>query len=165
MKSQLRIAFLHGFESKEVSDKTKYLDDNFICYHPKMDYNNPNLFEIIYHELYEFKPDYIVGSSMGGWYAYCYSTLLNVPSILFNPAMHGRPIEVPVIQGQYKPIHHVILGEFDDVLDYKDTLMWFYIKKTDEHVNYDVQLEPMEHRTPIEIFKKYMIIYALHETY
>ena len=83
----MRVAFFHGLESPAISDKTVALEKLFdYVYDPAMDYKDSGLFNKVLAEVKKQKIDLLIGSSMGGWFAYCISTLTGIPTLLFNPA-------------------------------------------------------------------------------
>lgn len=150
---ELRIAFLHGLESPHISDKTEFLNKEFsFVYAPQMDYHDPNLFEKTLKEIQENKIDLIVGSSMGGWFAYCLSTITNIPTLLFNPALHSRSFNPQISIGSFLPEQTLVLGIHDDLIKPADTVDYLAEKK----IKGQIFLEENGHRTPIDIFMKYV---------
>lgn len=150
----MRVAFFHGLESPAKSDKTEYLEDTFdFVYAPPMDYKNPNLFNEVYKEIQSQKFDLLLGSSMGGWFAYNLSTLTGIRSILFNPAVHSRSFDPNVRHGNIKSKQIIVLGKNDDVIDPNKTIEWF---KKDGIGSFVFKFENNNHRTPVEVFSKYV---------
>lgn len=150
---ELKIAFLHGLESAPISDKTDFLHKNFTSvYAPAIDYHNPNAFTEIYNHIKENPVDLLVGSSMGGWFAYNLSTLLGTPTLLFNPALHSRSIEPPVLNGDIQIHHNIVLGMRDDVIKESDTVDYLH----NNNIGSLVFFEDIGHRTPINVFEKYV---------
>jgi len=149
-----RIAFFHGLESQAVSDKTAYLNENFNnVYAPPMDYKDPALFTQVLAQVRSKRIDLLIGSSMGGYFAYCISTLTGIPTIQFNPAITGRSMEPKVSFGKAASNHIVVLGKNDDVIDPHNTIKWF---KENGKGNFSFNWESNGHRTPLDIFKKYV---------
>jgi hypothetical protein len=149
-----RIAFFHGLESLAVSDKTEYLNARFKnVYAPSMDYKDPTLFDRVLEEVKSRKIDLLIGSSMGGYFAYCISTLTGIPTIQFNPAIAKRSMEPVASLGEAASLHIVVLGKGDDVVIPYDTVDWF---KEKGKGFYSFNWETNGHRTPIDIFKKYV---------
>jgi len=62
-----RILFLHGLESSNICDKTKFLSDRSILCAPKINYRDEDLQYQMTFLVESFKPDLIIGSSMGGY--------------------------------------------------------------------------------------------------
>ena len=153
----MKVAFFHGFESPAISDKTEYLDKAFgEVYAPEMNYYKPGLFNEVLQEVKKRKIDLLTGSSMGGWFAYCISTLTGIPAILFNPAVHSRPVEPSVQIGGARAKHTVVLGKNDDVIDPEKTIEWF---KENGVGSFVYKMESNNHRTPVNIFRKYLSVY------
>lgn len=148
----MKALFLHGLESKPKNQKSEFLA-KFDAQCPAMDYRSPGLFNEILTKIQNDRPEVLIGSSMGGWFAYCLSTITGIPTILFNPAVHSRSME-PVVQiGSMQANHTVILGRKDDLINPEETLEW--IKKNPGH--FKVNFENNGHQTPINIFKKYVL--------
>ena len=90
----------------------------------------------------------IIGSSMGGYFAYALASHTGIPVLLFNPALHNRSFEVEgVHSGEFKPEGKVILGKKDNVIDPSIT------KAMLKNSNLEIEeIEEMEHRVPLDIF-------------
>jgi predicted esterase YcpF (UPF0227 family) len=156
----MKVAFFHGLESSAVSDKTEYLTKTFTdVYAPEMDYTKSGLFAEVLAEVKKRKIDLLIGSSMGGWFAYCISTLTGIPTLLFNPAVQGRSMEPNVMRGSTRTNHTIVLGKRDNVIDYQKTKNWFM---TDGVGTFTYHMEANGHRTPIGIFKKYVSLNENH---
>ena len=90
----MKIAYLHGLESyiDPSSSKMIWLKDNFDpVFTPTINYNNKESFTIITAHIKKQKPDYTIGSSMGGYFAYFIGATLGIKTILFNPV--GSPFD------------------------------------------------------------------------
>ena len=97
---------------------------------------------------------------MGGWFAYCISTLTGIPTILFNPAVHSRSAEPSVHLGSSRANHIVVLGKHDDIIDPQKTKNWF---KSEGVGSFNYKMESNDHRTPLGIFRKYLSVYEQAE--
>ena len=150
----MNIAYFHGLESTSPSDKSRYLEKNFpVAYTPLMDYKNPGTFDEVFSEVKSRNIDFLVGSSMGGWFAYCISTLTGIPTLLFNPGMQGRSIE-PIVQlGNTKSKHTIILGKSDTVINPQKTVEWINKNGVGK---FTTHFEKIGHRTPMDIFRKWI---------
>jgi hypothetical protein len=157
----MKVAFFHGLESDHPSDKTHSLEKKFdeVLALP-MDYKNPSLFDNTLNAVKAFKPDLLIGSSMGGWFAYCISTLTGIPTLLFNPAVHSRSIEPEVRLGKFKSEHTVVFGRADQVIDPSRSMNWFDKKGIG---SFDFNYESNAHRTPINIFNKWVNSMKINE--
>ena len=117
----MKIAYLHGLESSIdiFSVKITWLKENFDqIYTPTIKYQNKESFASITAHIKKQSPDYIVGSSMGGYFAYLIGATLGIPTILFNPAVIGRSFDPVVDDSNLKvTTHNVFLGKTDEVID------------------------------------------------
>jgi len=148
-----RVAFFHGMESKPVSEKNRVLESGFsFVYAPPMNYRDPSLFTEVLNQVKESNIELLIGSSMGGWFAYCISTLTGIPTLLFNPALHSRQFDPQIELGEVKSHHTVILGRHDRIIDPVTSLQWLAENK----VNSSSWYVEMEHRIPIEVFEKWV---------
>lgn len=122
----MKIAYLHGLESNNVGPKNDWLRTIASdVYDPKIDYRKKGIYQKILKEVKDFAPDIIIGSSMGGYFAYKISKTLSIPALLFNPALHSRSIQ-PDMTGEKSawnnPRTHIVFGKKDDVVDPQTTL-------------------------------------------
>jgi hypothetical protein len=150
----MRIAFFHGLESPHRSEKNDLLEATFEhVYAPPMDYTDPKLFEQVLREVKDQQIDLLIGSSMGGWFAYCISTLTGIPTLLFNPAVQGRSIEPAVRRRPDLSVHTLVLGKTDDIINPQKTIEWL---KANEAGLVELNWEFHGHRIPIESFTKWV---------
>ena len=116
----MKIAYLHGLESSNdpKSPKIIWLNNNFDpVYTPSIKYHNKESFTSITAHIKKQNPDYIIGSSMGGYFAYLIGATLGIPTILFNPAVIGRSFDPVVDDSNLKETsHNVFLGKTDEVI-------------------------------------------------
>ena len=151
----MRIAFLHGLESPAISDKTDFLHANHDAYCPALDYTNKEVFNKTLEEIKEFKPDFISGSSMGGYLAFAISSNTGIPCLLFNPALHSRTIDLELPIGEHKFKSMFVLGKEDDIINPEKTIRTLGDKKFIHSISaFGLSFEEMGHRIPIEIFEK-----------
>jgi len=150
----MNIAFFHGLESLSITDKSEYLYRKFPnAYAPTIDYHNPTAFDEVLKQVKDRKIDLLAGSSMGGWFAYCISTLTGIPTVLFNPAVQGRSFEPAVKIGSKPAAHQIVLGKRDNIINPIKTIEWF---KTNGIGTPKFNWESNDHRTPLDIFQKYI---------
>lgn len=152
----MRVAYLHGLEAPHKTVKNEYLSETFeFVYDPPMNYRDLGLFGEVMQGIKKHKIDLIIGSSMGGYFAHRISTLTGIPVLLFNPAVVGRSYQpiVPKI-GELHADHTIVLGKQDDVILPTLSLDYFEEWGADPAKIYIEQ--EMGHRTPLEVFKKYV---------
>jgi hypothetical protein len=119
-----------------------------------MDYKDPEIFNRVLKHLQENPVDLLIGSSMGGYFAYCLSTILGTRTLLFNPAVHSRPLE-PIVQlGGKESNHLIVLGNTDTIITPKETELFF-----NDVSGVNIIREDIGHTVPIEVFKKYIRLY------
>ena len=157
-----RVLYLHGLESSNVCDKVDFLKEVSDCYAPAMNYADPYIEDLLLKMVRAFKPDVIIGSSMGGITALLLGNYFGISTVAFNPAIHSRSFDPefdklnnadPTLG--FTPV--VILGMEDDVINpliTKEILDDAFIECVIEDV------EGMGHRIPItnfvHIYNKYV---------
>jgi len=153
--------YLHGLESPAGGPKVDFLEsiaDKVFA--PQIDYRNLNSFKSlldIAKKLYP--PDLIIGSSMGGYFADALGSHLGVDVLLFNPALHSRPIEpIGVTYGDNKWKRNFVVGMEDSVIDPKRTKAYKNLPDS------WTEIKGMGHRISIEIFKDIYNKVILNET-
>ena len=154
----MKIAWLHGLESKPDKDRNNLMNSYFDeFYAPHIDYKRDKdiIFDKTLKEIKDFNPDVIAGSSMGAWMAFHIGNNLNIPTLLFNPALSDRSLDVRYKTGNSKPLHTIVLGNQDIVVPPDETIEWLKNNKNNVKVSY----ENIGHRIPFVVFKKYMRIY------
>lgn len=153
----MKVAFFHGLESSHISDKSIFLKENFeVAYCPDMDYNDKDIYEKQLKYIKENDFDLLIGSSMGGWFAYCLSLDTGIDTILFNPAFNR--LQFTENLGKNIVNQTIILGKYDDVINPLISKKYIY---TNGIGNFNVFDEDIEHRIPEEIFKKYLKKYII----
>jgi uncharacterized protein len=149
-----RVLYLHGLESSNVCEKVDFLRERANVLAPSIDYNNPNLENELMYMVFSFEPDLIIGSSMGGHVGLMLANYYNIDAIVFNPAIHSRPIELKLDKLEarepsfnFQPV--VVLGLEDDVINplitkeiLDDALFYCDIE----------EVEALGHRIPFDVF-------------
>lgn len=144
----MNVWYLHGLESAVGGPKVDFLYNKADkVYAPEMDYNFHGMFEGLLKLAKYNKPDLIIGSSMGGYFADALGSHLGVEVLLFNPALHSRPMEPEgVTYGETNWERNFVVGTKDTVIDPKATLVYKDIAKS------YTEIEGMEHRTSLNVF-------------
>mgnify|MGYP003648820431 CR=1 FL=1 len=149
-----KILYLHGLESKQGGEKVGFLAGQAYVYAPAMDYREEDLHGKVHNMIMKFKPDLLIGSSMGGYVAHEFAKAFNLPAILLNPALHSRSFEPDLdtfilsYDTSFQEHQIVVLGKEDKVID---------PKRTKEMLQGDnrfiiEEVEEMGHRTKLDIF-------------
>ena len=150
-----RIIYFHGLESGQGGEKVDFLAKKYQVVAPEMDYYNPNLFQEMLDLVRDIEPDLIIGSSMGGYFAYMIATHTKTPVVLLNPALHSREFEPQgVYEGLNEVIGTLIMGAQDEVIDPVKTAK--LLKKAIEKGQLRSYLRDHGHRTPLKIFEDYL---------
>jgi esterase/lipase len=156
-----RIMYLHGLESSNVCEKVDFLREHAEVLAPSIDYNNPNIEEELMDMVELFQPDWIIGSSMGGYVTLLLANHFNIKCIVFNPALHSRPMEpnlpslsLDEITFGLNPL--VVLGLEDDVIDPKVTVK--LLEESEIDVTYEMY-PFLGHRIPFDVFTNMYGIY------
>lgn len=150
-----RVIYFHGLESAQGGEKVDFLAKKYITIAPNMQYNDPDLFNEMLDLVRDFEPDILVGSSMGGYFAYMIATHTNTPVILFNPAMHHRSFEPDnVTSGQHDVVGAIINGTNDTVIDPIQTTQMLRESIAKGQLRYYTR--DHGHRTPLNVFTDYL---------
>ena len=145
----MNVWYLHGLESTYGGPKVDYLCENADkVFAPKMDYNHPEMFSSLLKMAKYNKPDLIIGSSMGGYFADALGSHLDVEVLLFNPALHSRTLEPEgVTYGETNWKRNFVVGTEDKIVDPKATRVFKDLAKS------WTEVEGMGHRTDLNTFK------------
>lgn len=153
----MKIVYLHGLDSNNLGSKNEWLKSISELCDPLIDYREKCIYQKLKSQISVFNPDIIIGSSMGGYFAYNFAKELNIDSILFNPALHSRSFE-PDMTGlnktNFKPKMHFILGQKDKIINPIKTIE---IIKNENNKNFNYTLLSHGHDTSLELFKKEII--------
>lgn len=153
--------YLHGLESPAGGPKVEFLEsiaDKVFA--PQMDYRNLNSFKSLLDIANKSNPpDLIIGSSMGGYFADALGSHLGVEVLLFNPALHSRPIEpIGVTYGNTNWKRNFVIGTEDNIIDPKRTRVYKDLAHS------WTEVKGMGHRISIEVFKDIYKKVILNET-
>ena len=145
----MNVWYLHGLESTVGGPKVDFLYENADkVFAPKMNYNEPEMFNSLLKLAKYNKPDLIIGSSMGGYFADALGSHLDVEVVLFNPALHSRTMEPEgVTYGESNWDRNFVVGTEDKVIDPNATLVYKDIAKS------YTEVKGMGHRTSLSVFK------------
>ena len=120
----MKIVYLHGLESNvdQKDPKIIFLNNNFDeVFTPSINYKDKNTFAKLFSKIKAINPDLIVGSSMGGYFAYLIGSKLSIETVLFNPAVVGRAFDPIVDDTNLSGVrHNIFLGKSDNVISGKD---------------------------------------------
>tara|TARA_R110000803_G_scaffold206423_2_gene273658 strand:- start:84 stop:551 length:468 start_codon:yes stop_codon:yes gene_type:complete len=155
MNDKKRAVYLHGLESSQGGKKVEHMRLDHNVYAPNMDYKQPGLFEKTLEKVKELQPKLLIGSSMGGYFAYQIATHTGIPVLLFNPALHSRGFQpTGVTTGSHIVKGEIVLGRSDKVIPPWKTLR--ILKQAIEAGELVVHKESYGHRTPFNKFIAYL---------
>ena len=145
------VIYFHGLESKPGGIKVEFLDNTVdIVEAPAMDYTQKGIFNEWLEYVKTEKPNLIIGSSMGGYFALALASHTGIPVLVFNPAIHSRTFEIDELRsGKERVKGLVVLGDNDDIVDPSKT---FSILKGNWN-DLEIHIEKgMGHRIPLSVF-------------
>ena len=167
MEDQLKIIYLHGFNSSSESKKSKILD-SFLEGNKLINLESPNLetsprkairqIEKIIKE----SPDRVslIGSSLGGLYATFLADTYSLKSVTINPVVKKHISGMKDLVGIHKKFHAEEEYEFS-MKDYSD-LNKFGIDNLKEPLNHlsliKMSDEVLDHKMTFEYFSKSYIL-------
>ena len=148
-----KILYLHGLESSNVGDKVDFLKERAEVLAPKINYQDESIEEQLMYMVENFKPDFIIGSSMGGYVGSLLANYYGIQNLLYNPAIHSRSIEPKLDkliaeQPNYFIDFNIVFGKNDDVIDPEVSKEILF--ESEAHVNFD-EVE-MGHRVNYGVF-------------
>lgn len=126
----MNILYIHGWKSSPNAERLRFLESKgHQTFALHLDYETEtNTFEILKQYAIDNEIDFIVGSSAGGYIGYWLGQFLNIPQLLFNPAVAKRSIEEDVpykIEENFDLKSWVILGMRDDTVPHEGSLSFF----------------------------------------
>lgn len=126
----MKILYIHGLNSFPHPERLTVLEqkghETFALH---LDYENePNTYEILKTYALDNKVDFIIGSSAGGYIGYWLGQALEIPQLLFNPAVGMRSIKQDIgydIPEKESLKSWVAIGKQDDTVSPQSTLDFF----------------------------------------
>ncbi|MFV0164595.1 hypothetical protein OBK04_13205 [Empedobacter falsenii] len=121
----MKFAYLHGYQGSVTDEKRAYLDSLGDCFAPSIDYDNATT--LVQDLIAQFKKEpieFIAGTSLGGMLSYYLGLVLNIPVLMFNPAVIAIERLQPFLPEQLLkaiPIKQnlIFTGLQDDVIEPK----------------------------------------------
>lgn len=125
----MNLLYLHGLDSRPNAEKIAILESaGHAVTAPHIDYRafvgDLTLFRDLEKTIVDNDIETIVGSSFGGYMGFFLSEKLIIPAVLFNPALHLRNIDVPIITRDTDTEKTIFLGTYDDVIVAQETKEW-----------------------------------------
>lgn len=147
--------YIHGLDGFLSDEKRTILSKYTQVVAPILEFRaNPGAYYDVLSIAKEEKVDIIIGTSMGGCMAYHLSLHLNVPALLFNPALPFRSvgINLPAQDKVRSSYLRVIIGGQDDIIDPIQNVAWL---ATHEKGEMDIRwTNTLGHRIPTDVFEE-----------
>jgi hypothetical protein len=152
-----KVLYLHGLDSHPAPEKVNVFKDfGYEPIAPHLFYReDPEVILKIEALIETHQPEWITGSSLGGYTAFWMGLKYGLPSLLFNPALAFRTKDPGLIQVPEKlnvVNRLIILGLNDDVVLPQHTLNWLeenHYKEGSSLLHYD----GLGHQIPLNVFK------------
>ena len=148
----MKIFYLHGLESTNQSSKVDFMRSLGHDVHAEyMDYRKVlDLYKKTLNSIKDFRPDMMVGSSMGGYFAYHLGTHYKTNLLLLNPALPNRSFDPTILpDGIEKSKMWALIGKNDDLVDPVAN------EKILKGAGAVVSIGDHEHRTPTVVFEPF----------
>jgi hypothetical protein len=154
--NKAKILYLHGLESPQGGEKVDFLSKKAFVHAPEVDYTRNDIFPFLIQIVEDFKPDLIIGSSMGGYAAYILGSLYKISVLAYNPAVQGRKFNpnFPEFSKYHTPDNiTIVIGEKDNIINGQRTLDWLKDHIGSKYMDCKIErIKDMGHRVPLNIF-------------
>lgn len=152
------VLYIHGFDSSPMAEKTSIIAKmGFTVIAPKIHYKESrNTYQRLLQLAKEFKVEYIIGSSLGGYTAFWLSQELNIPTLLFNPALAFQRIDPGLVHKNTSITNTqqmIFLGMEDDTVDPKTTKNWLEKNHILDQVKI-IEHPTNGHQISLDVFKE-----------
>jgi len=122
----------------------------------------PDPYTLVREYALEIQPEFIIGTSLGGYVAYWIAEELGIPCLLFNPPMETKRIGHAPYNGKLKcPLRLVVLGQKDRVVNPLFSQRYFEKKARLGCEQKTLLCSWMEHSVSNEAFEE-MIFWGLY---
>jgi uncharacterized protein len=152
----LNLLYLHGLNGSLSDEKRAVLNNYFNIFAPTIDYVNTDVNQVINLITKNNRIDLVMGNSMGGYVGYHTSRRLNVPSLLFNPAIFYKSAEINFSpDNDYKLFKNqmvIVLGKKDNIIDCNHTYQNLVLDDSIARINFSIYAD-LEHRIDLKTFQ------------
>lgn len=156
----MKFAYLHGYQGFVTDEKRVYLNELGDCYAPTIDYDNaPTLIQDLVAQFTKEPIEFIAGTSLGGMISYYLGLILNVPVLMFNPAVIAIERLKPFLSDELlnavpQKQNMVFTGLKDDVVEPKFQIEFVEnLKQKNANITQFFD-EEMTHLVTLEEFEK-----------
>ncbi len=152
------VLYIHGFESSPIASKTSAIADlGCAVIAPQIHYKEATgTFSRLKQLATEFKADWLIGSSLGGYSAFWLSQYLQIPALLFNPALAFRRIDPGLVSEKIEITNHkqvIFLGMQDTTVDPLSTRRWLHQQNIIDQVHI-IEHPSNGHQISLDVFKE-----------
>lgn len=151
----MNILYIHGLNGSLTPEKRAVLESYGQVFAPSLVYqNDPDTIQTVADTFKNSDIDIIIGSSMGGFAAFYLCRMLQVPGLLFNPALAERSVaqHIPETPDSNNSFLKIVLGAKDATVNPKQTLE-FLGHGFHQPQNYTISVRhDLEHRIPLPVF-------------
>lgn len=149
------ILYLQGLESQLSAEKRQVLEQFGEVIAPDINYRESRHAITDLSQQYNAGIDCIIGSSMGGFAGFYLAMLLDVPALLFNPALAYRSVEqiVPNQNFEIKKTISIVVGALDTVVPAPDTKAFIKMYYDNPLISISECVD-LEHQIPLHVFEK-----------
>lgn len=118
----MKTLYIHGLDSTPNLEKTNIMKEaGLVPYALHIDYRTEtNAYNLLKNEVIENDLEFLVGSSLGGYFAYWLAEELGLPCLLLNPAMtidRTLPLAITHVKELLCPLRYVAIGANDNIID------------------------------------------------
>ncbi|HLW14680.1 MAG TPA: YqiA/YcfP family alpha/beta fold hydrolase [Flavobacteriaceae bacterium] len=152
----MNILYLHGLDGRLTAEKQSILEKHGTVHAPEIDYREEeNSIESLLNDFKDKSISIVIGSSMGGFVGYYVANGLEVPALLFNPALAYRSVhqEIPKVTKVKSRFKYLVLGANDNLIIPKDTLNFIGASIGKDNYNLHIR-QDLAHRIPVDIFEE-----------
>lgn len=164
----MRTLYIHGLDSIPAPEKLKILQDaGMETYALHLDYRNQHdAYYILKKHATRHQVKFIVGSSLGGFYAYWLAEELGLPCLLFNPALANRSLDAitPQLKQLNCPARYVVIGAGDEVIEPQGSLDFLERAKRRNIIQKVMVCQWLAHRIDFNTFRE-MVNWSLENIY
>lgn len=126
----MKTLYIHGLDSTPNTEKIDIMKEaGLIPFALHLDYRTEaNAYNLLKKEVVENELEFLVGSSLGGYFAYWLAEELGLPCLLLNPAMtidRTLPLAITHVNERNCPFRYVAIGAKDNIIDPVRNLEFF----------------------------------------
>lgn len=158
----MNILYIHGLNGSLTPEKRAVLEPYGQVFAPALVYqNDPDTIQYVADTFKNSDIDIIIGSSMGGFASFYLSRMLQVPALLFNPALAERSVlqNIPDTPDSNNSFLKIVLGAQDATVNPKQTLT-FLANSFHQPQHYTISIRhDLQHRIPLAVFTEEVTLF------